>query len=585
MKKITLLFVLFCINMFSQDYEQNGYLGNEFIFSIAPSDTDNGVPPTGLHLFLTSIEETQAYINYKGQTIPISLKANSTEDIELTQYFGNNIELRESHVSSDNSFHIESSKPMFASFVNFRTANSEGFTLIPIEQWGQFYVHNSYYDFNEVRNYKSGFIVIASEDRTRITIELKGEGNSQTDFDNKIGDTIVKTLNRGSTFMVRGDGTTKGIFDLSGSQIRADKPIGVISFHERTIVPSTLTNNGRDHLVEMMPPAKSLDMEHFVLQFDRGTNEGDLFRVVAVEDMTYFEVRYFDIENSEYIGMWDGVLSKAGDFKENKYKKNGEESNVNVRGLVYIKSNKPVLVSQYSNSQALDMNEYNYDPFMVTIPPVTQYSKSSIFTFPKSNNTFTFSKNLNLFLNLEKVELENVNSTLEELKINNKFIFKEKPELLANVMPFYVSNSTYQNKIFWLQLSGELAEEFLLDGTNSISSDSVKFYGIAYGSAGFNSYGYPIARSFEEIHPTLKVEDNEDDINIVLFPNPANNYIELSSELGFISEFSIVDLEGKLIREGKYEDKIYVGDLSKGIYLVRCKIDNQFYDKKLIVER
>lgn len=585
MKNIILIFIIFGSLLFSQEYEENGYMGKEFLFAIPPSDVDNGTQPLGLYLIISSIEESEVLIKYKEQTIKINLKSNETKNIELTEYFGNDLEVRESNISTNKTFYIESSKPIFASILNYRIANSEGFSLIPINLWSDFYIHNSYYDFSEVRNFKGGFIVVASEDQTKIKVNLKGKGKAKTDVGNSIGDEFEKILNRGETLLVRGDGSTKGEFDLSGSQIRSDKAIALFSFHERTMLPINIATNGRDHLVEMMPPAKSLDKEHFIIQLDRGTDVGDLFRIVAVEDNTTFDVDFYSLEGKEYIGHWDSVLDKAGDFIENKKVAEGINLNIDIKGLIYIKSNNPVLVVQYSNSQSVDNSEKQIDPFMVTIPPINQYSKSCFFSLPKNNSQFNFTKNVNLLLNVNDISLDNIIEQLESIKINNKNIFKDKPELLNNIVPINVEDSEFNNKIYWLQLSGDLANEYLLDGLNQILSDSVKFYGIAYGVSDFNSYGYPIARTFNEIHPTLEVKiRNENEKGFVIYPNPAKNYVEMSSELGVILEYMIIDLEGKLIKEGKSDNKIYVGDLSKGTYLVRCKINNKYYDKKLIVE-
>ena len=79
-------------------------------------------------------------------------------------------------------------------------------------------------------------MVLVSEDNTSCTITLRGKGSGTTMGGNSIGEEIVLPLNAGHVFMVSGMGISDD-FDLTGTSIKADKPIGLISFHERAKIP------------------------------------------------------------------------------------------------------------------------------------------------------------------------------------------------------------------------------------------------------------------------------------------------------------------------------------------------------------
>ena len=90
--------------------------------------------------------------------------------------------------------------------------------------------------------------------------------------------------------------------------------------------------------------------------------------------------------------------------------------------------------------------------------------------------------------------------------------------------------------------------------------------------------------SFDPLIDGNWVKENTDiDISKPLQFSEITNRI-IIEDIEKSEKYSLFDLEGKLIKEGKSDNKIYVGDLSKGTYLVRCKINNKYYDKKLIVE-
>jgi hypothetical protein len=67
--------------------------------------------------------------------------------------------------------------------------------------------------------------------------------------------------------------------------------------------------------------------------------------------------------------------------------------------------------------------------------------------------------------------------------------------------------------------------------------------------------------------------DEQEDLKIIISPNPAREYFMISASEELIGEtYSIIDLNGKTLKEGtltQKEQKIDIGNLSKGMYLFK----------------
>jgi hypothetical protein len=75
------------------------------------------------------------------------------------------------------------------------------------------------------------------------------------------------------------------------------------------------------------------------------------------------------------------------------------------------------------------------------------------------------------------------------------------------------------------------------------------------------------------------VDLNEE--NILIYPNPANNFFELKNYNG---EIKIYDLAGKKVKEIKnyFGDSIDLSDIKSGVYQIQISVNNELISKKLI---
>ena len=169
--------------------------------------------------------------------------------------------------------------------------------------------------------------------------------------------------------------------DLTGSIVRSDKPVVVMSGHQCAQVPVGYT--ACDHLVEQIPPSTTWGYT-FLVNPLAARESGDIYRIVTVNDDTGVSVTCADEGTGGNLETEDlGVLNRAQG--ENWIEYATTPPNVApcvqdfVRRYCSIQSTKPVIVAQYSQGYTVDMHcttdEYTElgDPFMSLIPPVIQY--------------------------------------------------------------------------------------------------------------------------------------------------------------------------------------------------------------------
>jgi hypothetical protein len=263
--------------------------GQEFWIAIPPNEADG--QPVGntdeiaIEIYVTAWEDTYCTVEYPGTGHQVTKKV---EALTITTFSSQENEtsfmweIRESEKILNKGVHVYADKPISVYVLSHRHVTSEGYLALPMSACGKKYMHLCYYDFME-SNYGgehrgSGFIITAAEDNTQCRIQLRGRGAEigQTLGGHKIGDRIDVTLKKGQTYCVMGDGKTRGQFDLSGSTVISNKPVGFISFHKRTLIPSYDLWNGRDLLVEMMPPMNAWGKTYATIEYKR-KDHGDFF--------------------------------------------------------------------------------------------------------------------------------------------------------------------------------------------------------------------------------------------------------------------------------------------------------------------
>ena len=169
--------------------------------------------------------------------------------------------------------------------------------------------------------------------------------------------------------------------DLTGTIIRSNKPVVVLSGHQCAQVPVGFT--ACDHLVDQIPPQFTWGYT-FLLNPLAARESGDIYRVVTLYDETRVSVTCADEVSGENIETVDlGALSSLPGDNWLEYRTsppNQPPCNDGFsRKFCSLQSTKPVLVARYSQGYTTDVQctsrQYGDlgDPFMNIIPPVVQY--------------------------------------------------------------------------------------------------------------------------------------------------------------------------------------------------------------------
>jgi hypothetical protein len=449
---------------------------------------DNQVQPvTAREIYVTSSRNTKFKYELPGIGFQKVFTVQAMRVTVLTLRDVPMPEAEESEVPLDLAARITADDPISVYVYNGKSVSSDGYLAIPVQSWGTEYVHLGWPDFREFRNWKGGFAIVAAYPDTRVTIELRkpnigdyGITSARTEKGRRYGAVWNVTLQPGQCYLVQGDGTTRGEFDLSGSFVKANKPIGFISYHQRTMVPCFDIFNGRDHMIEMLPPTAMCGRTYVSVEYER-EGYGDFFRVVALQDGTNIVCSSYDFKTKQKL---DEILItglKRGEVRsvpDAGLVVTGPKQATGVRGMSVWKSNKPFLLMQYSASAEWD-NANLFDPFMIYIVPVEQYTKATIFQSPSNPAYSRHRFNLLVAANINDPEQKDIRS----ITLDGRPITVLAPDILGNRIPG--TNIHY-------------ARLFVTNGAHVIEGDA-PFGAYIYGWGSFDSYGWPAATAYRKL--------------------------------------------------------------------------------------
>lgn len=461
-------------------------LGLEYWIAIPPNEI-NPFPVDELEIYVASAYETEIEVFDASRGTTIKRKLMPYEIRTLSDKRGEtnwSWEVRDTEQVVRKGIRIIARKPISVYVLNSKVTTTDGYMAIPVSAWGTEYVATTYYDFREFKQWGGGFIVVGREGGTEVTIQLRGVGanEAKTSGGRSLnGQPFTVLLDEGDVYMVKGDATTRGVFDLTGSKITSNRPIGLISFHERTTMPNLLINgNGRNHLAEMTPPTSTWGKRYASLELQRenrnGQGKGDVFRVIARDSNTTWSLKYYDRQSKKPLGQQGGLIAKAGEFFELAQ---ATAPTTLTHGYAVWEADKPIFVMQYSCSSSWDGDPI-LDPFMMNVTPEEQFVTSAIFQCPTSAK---FSKNrVNLIVKTDTASPE-LMKNLESLEIDGIPVWRhpsaQSPTLKFNKMP---------GGLYWTTLDFGAESR----AHRITSNGAVKFGGYVYGYGAVDAYGWPI---------------------------------------------------------------------------------------------
>lgn len=456
--------------------------GKSFYIAVPPNERGD-LDKKALEIYVSSTKNTSVTL-----TKPDGTKLTKpVEAMKITTFSSTNNEISFNWEINDSekinalkAIKLESPDSISVFFINSKDYSADGYMALPRSSWGNQYMHCGFYDnvenrFLFVYNRGGGFLFIADSNNTKCKVILRGVGKGSTMQGLKIGDTINVTLNQGEIYSVISNGKNHASFDLTGSELISDKPVGFISFHERTAIPSNENPDGKDHLSEFMPPIDTWGKEFMTIELKR-RDRGDYFRVLAAYDNTEFVMQSYDKETDTLI-MQKNVKLRKGEFWEynnDAIKYNNPDNKNGIRGVARWKSNKPIFLMHYSYSASYDASLY-LDPFMTMVVPTNQFVDTAIFQTPVGKAQFLYN-----WLNLIAVgdSTDKGFSLVKSVKLDGNSIYENDKNAFKRI-----PGTNY----YWTTLK-------MNPGAHSLSA-STRFGAYIYGFDDRNSYGWPAAMS------------------------------------------------------------------------------------------
>lgn len=349
--------------------------GKEFWVAFMQNNGSGGdFEQSDMRLYVSSDTITTVRVRYfpLPDTLVVEIsRPNVPFEIDIGALFGRHVELDEvdddgSNAISRKSFHILADHDITLYGVNIRVMSADAFLSLPddvltgryiVTAWRNGYLNTESGDYDM----HSEFAVIGTEDGTTVRITPSGllSGRNSTE-------PFLVGLNKGDVYF--GQGRLGLPSDVTGTEIRANKPVAVYAGNQRTSVPSNV-GNFRDHLVEQMPPIDAWGMTailtpHFTVT-PRSAYDAEA-RILAAFDST--EVR----------------ITKSGGNVSTYMLDAHAPLQVTRLEAAYVRADKPILVAQYEHS----VDQYTAgpnslaelgDPFMMLIPPPEQYDTAYAF--------------------------------------------------------------------------------------------------------------------------------------------------------------------------------------------------------------
>jgi hypothetical protein len=267
---------------------------------------------------------------------------------------------------AEQSIHIVSDADVTVYALNQGQLTSDAFLVLPSDAIGTDYSIISYTSdiqldgpFGEPggASTPSQFAVVATEDNTVIEILP-----TSPTFKAPNGERNSVVLDRGQSYLVQVDPRTIARSDLTGTLVRASRPVAVFAGHQRATIPIEFkgTLGSRDCIVEQMNPITTWGKSAFVtplaLSSDEFNQGSSLYRVVAAFDSTDVFIDDVLLTTLSAQTFYEAPLTRALEIRTSKpagvgvYKKTAGPA---AQGLVRVG-----------------------DPFLMLIPPAEQFMDS-----------------------------------------------------------------------------------------------------------------------------------------------------------------------------------------------------------------
>ncbi len=468
--KILYILMFFVFNFSSIFSEVNSYSksssyeGLYFLVGFMENEATEAEPykDLDLRIFIGSAYDTKVTITFSlGEKKEVFLDKNTVHTVSVPSYH----ESKKSEKIERNLVEIVSEFPITVYAYSTIFRSSDSYACIPLENWGKEYsvisMPNDQYNpvkydsVNRVIPRSSEFMVMAGYDSTEVTIIPRAftKGLKQE------GSVYKVTLNKGDCYLVQSYPYPRGSADLTGSIVRADKPVGVLSGHVRTALLQgfqTEPPDTKDHICEMLMPTNAWGMSFISVPFGTSPNKGDFFKATSLDTNAILSINTKgNVHNLKF-----NNISKSAQF-------------VGLNEPAYWVASHRVQLAQFMLRTDDTLENIYYDPAMVILPPIEQFVSNVTFVSP--GNQF---KDLDKY-NGHFVTIVADKTSLNTLKMNNELVYG-----ISKIN----DNNIYGTNFYYATMPTK-------EGVNIIECEEGRFSGVIFGRGHYDSYAMILGSS------------------------------------------------------------------------------------------
>ncbi|HUO58772.1 MAG TPA: IgGFc-binding protein [bacterium] len=315
--------------------------GTDFWLTFPKGDTEM---PVTLLLDISSQTSVTGAVQAGGaMNTPFSIPAGNAVQVVVPNAF----ELTTADgVVSNVGIHVTSTDLVSVNAYRYETEATDAYLGLSTDAAGTDFLVSSYYNYGNPL--WSEFAVVATQDCTNLTITPQKTSGGRT-----AGVPYGISLpHAGDAYQFQNQ---TDLSDVTGTEVASDKPVAVFGAHTCAQIPGTFAPC--NYIVEQLWPVQYWGTQFLTMPFySRVTGT---YRFLASSDATTVTVN----------GATASILNR-GKYYEHMYSV-----------PLYITSNNPIYVTQYSDSSDSDAVT-NADPTMISVPPIANYDTSYDLTVP-----------------------------------------------------------------------------------------------------------------------------------------------------------------------------------------------------------
>ncbi|MEI6089791.1 MAG: T9SS type A sorting domain-containing protein, partial [bacterium] len=375
---------------------------------------------------------------------------------------------------------VTSDDPIICYGVTRYRYTSDGYLAIPKSALGKNYVVASYNDpcvDNGSQYLPSYTSIVGVYDNTEVDIKLGGRFSNYTPGAKplKTGDHFKQTINRGDVWLI---GVMGDYNDLTGTTVNASKPLSVISGNFCSYIP--IQTSACDFIIEQDLPMETWGKKYHVTRIINRL-KGSILRVFASEPNTAIYRDGNEWAMVKTVGGAEGI-----GYIEKRSVSVGEELRP-----VTISALNNISVTQYNTGMSDDGKDS--DPFQMVLSPVDQYQTSYFWCTPGVNGGSSFRYN---YINLcyKSTATGQIPDDIEFGHVLDGVVnWRKLSTVVPNAGTEFIDSSITDNR-YYKSLTITLEDSagvYALKGVEPMMA-----YG--YGFDWYDSYGYPVAATFND---------------------------------------------------------------------------------------